>query len=91
MIRHKRIIFISLLILFIINLVRAITTIKKTEPLTSVPTSIMVDSIEFLNSYNIQLTGHIMQRYPKSLENEKGIKFNDGFDVRVKPPLLVPI
>lgn len=57
--------------------------LKKTESITLIPTSIMVDSIEFLNSYNIQITGHIMQRYPKSLEAERGIKFNDGFDIKI--------
>lgn len=57
--------------------------LKGLESTIKIPTSITVDSVEFLNSYNIQLTGHIMQRYPKDSESIQGIKFNNSFDSKI--------
>lgn len=57
--------------------------LKGLESTIKIPTSITVDSVEFLNSYNIQLTGHIMQRYPKDSESLQGIKFNNSFDSKI--------
>ncbi len=61
----------------------AASQLKRTESIVKIPTAIIIDSAEFLNSYNIQLSGHIMQRYPKNNEDAWGVKFNDGFDAKI--------
>ncbi|AUR52308.1 cache domain-containing protein [Aquella oligotrophica] len=61
----------------------AASQLKRTESIIKIPTAIIIDSAEFLNSYNIQLSGHIMQRYPKNSEDAWGVKFNDGFDAKI--------
>lgn len=61
----------------------AASRLKRAESIEQIPTAIIIDSVEFLNSYNIQLTGHIMQHYPKNDEANWGVKFNDGFDSKI--------
>ncbi len=54
--------------------------LKKLDKITKIPTSINVTGVEFLNSYNIQITGTVMQRFPKNKEIIQGVKFNGGLD-----------
>ncbi len=58
-------------------------TLKKVGKITEVPTAIVIDTIEFLTAYNLQLTGTIMQSYPKESGIEYGMKFNNASDSKI--------
>jgi len=59
-------------------------SLKNLGEITQIPTAIMVDTAEFLTSYNLQLTGTIMQSYPIESGIQYGIKFNNAFDSQIK-------
>ena len=48
-----------------------------------IPTAIQVDSVEFLTAYNLQVTGMVMQVYPKEFTVNDGICFNNSFDTKL--------
>lgn len=54
---------------------------SKTEIL-EIPTALQITSIEFLTAYNVQLTGSIMQIYPKDYNVNDGLKFNNSYDTK---------
>ena len=58
-------------------------TLKKVGKITEIPTAIVVDTAEFLTAYNLQLTGTIMQSYPKESGIEYGMKFNNAADSKI--------
>lgn len=58
-------------------------TLKNLGAITEIPTAVLVDSVEFLTAYNLQLTGTIMQSYPKESSIEPGLKFNNAFDSKI--------
>lgn len=59
------------------------TKLKNIGDVLEVPTAVLIDSVEFLNAYNLQLTGTIMQNYPKEYNVTDGIKFNNSFDTKI--------
>lgn len=56
--------------------------LKNSKEIIEIPTAIQVDSIEFLTAYNLQITGTIMQNYPKEYNISEGIKFNNSYDTK---------
>lgn len=57
--------------------------LKNMNKIIEIPTAILVDSVEFLTSYNLALTGTIMQTYPKDYNVTDAIKFNNAFDTKL--------
>lgn len=57
-------------------------TLKNSSSIIEIPTAIQIDSAEFLTAYNLQLTGTIMQNYPKEYNINEGIKFNNSYDTK---------
>lgn len=58
-------------------------TLKNVGKITEIPTAVVVDTAEFLTAYNLQLTGTIMQSYPKESGIEYGMKFNNATDSKI--------
>lgn len=59
-------------------------SLKKISPLVQIPTSIVINSAKFLDSYEVNLHGNIMQRYSIGESELVGVRLNDSSNGNVK-------
>lgn len=69
---------------FDLNQFESDAKLKKIENLVKIPTAVLVNSVKFIDSYEINLHGNIMQRYRSGESELSGFRLNDSSDGNIR-------